>query len=220
MGWREDLQKSIDANYDSLFLYNKGNIIIEEYEELFSELKNTNITYLNFEEDGMGDAGAIALAKELKDNPQITKLYLRKNKIGDAGAKALAKALKGSQITSLMLSENNIGDAGAVALAQMLKGNPQIVHFALDQNKIGDAGAKALAESLKGTQIIKYLWFNYNQIGKEEEKAINDALKENEKRIKNIQRKFKKIFKNEEELSEKEKLELIEMYLKKNREKK
>ena len=178
MGWREELQKSINNNHKYLNL-SRGDISIGEYKEFFSELNNTMITQLSLYSNQIGDAGAIALADSLKGITNITKLDLHNNEIGEAGAKALAESLKDNpNITVLYLWGNKIGDAGAKALVEGLKDNPNITELSLGDNQIGEEGAIALAESLKGSQITT-LYLEYNQIGDAGAIALAGALKDN-----------------------------------------
>ncbi len=71
------------------------------------------------------------------------------NGIGDAGAAALAAAVKGhATLARLDLSGNGIGEAGAGALAEaLLRGPPAaLTRLDLGNNQLGDVGAHAVAE--------------------------------------------------------------------------
>ena len=241
MVWREILQEKLQGKKSSkdIFQLRKGEIAIEGYSALFSKLKKyTQITsFIFYGKNNIEDAEVIALAKRLKD-VQITCLCFEKSKIGDVGAKALAEGLKGTQITRLTFKESSIGgdagvkalveglkdtqitcfvfkessiggDAGIKALAEGLKGNTKIDTLFLSGNKIGDVGAKALAQCLNNTQIIN---FYMKAICRQEgEEAICYAVEKNRQRVRDVQSKFKSIFFKNEELSKKEKLELIEI---------
>ena len=55
---------------------------------------NTSLTTLYLYDNGIGDDGAVALAKCLRENTSLTTLNLFCNKIGDAGKDALVVAQK------------------------------------------------------------------------------------------------------------------------------
>ncbi len=86
---------------------------------MFSHLPQTNpkLTSLDLEGNGIGDAGATALATALQTNTTLTSLNLECNGIGAAGATALATALQtNTTLTELNLEHNDIRDVAAVAL--------------------------------------------------------------------------------------------------------
>ena len=96
--------------------------------------------------EGIGAAGASAVAEALRGNCHVTKLNLSRNDIGDAGAGALAAALQHGA-TALMdvdLRANNIGRLGAMALAAALKVNATVMYLDLRDNPIGEEGAERL----------------------------------------------------------------------------
>jgi len=104
---------------------------------------------------GFGDAGAIAIAQAMRENPHITKISIRNHAIGDEGMTALARALaRNRKITSLDLSRNSICNLGAQELARMLCYNDTLVHVNLKNNLIGDFGTRKLLMSLrKNTRV-------------------------------------------------------------------
>ena len=96
--------------------------------------------------EGIGAAGATAVAEALRGNCHVTKLNLSRNDIGDAGAGALAAALRHGA-TALMdvdLRANNIGRMGAMTLAAALKVNATVMYLDLRDNPIGQEGADRL----------------------------------------------------------------------------
>ena len=96
--------------------------------------------------EGIGAAGATAVAEALRGNCHVTKLNLSRNDIGDVGAGALAAALRHGA-TALMdvdLRANNIGRMGAMTLAAALKVNATVMYLDLRDNPIGQEGADRL----------------------------------------------------------------------------
>lgn len=106
--------------------------------------------------DPAGDAGATALAEEVKSKKSmIIELDLQHNHIGDAGARALATAIESpqSKIKMLNLWNNEIGDAGGKALATALASpHSKIVELNLRTNHIGEHVMKLINAALKVTR--------------------------------------------------------------------
>jgi len=77
---------------------------------------------LSLEENGIGDAGACAIARALGAGAGIRRLSLRDNAIGDVGAEALAEALsRSTTIEEVDLWGNQISDAGKAAIQRMAR---------------------------------------------------------------------------------------------------
>lgn len=98
MLWQEKLQKSIENQSRTLHLQ-KGDIEPQEMENLVTKLKDSQITFLNLENNEIGDEKAIYLVDQLNDKSQITSINLAGNKIKAKGLKALADGLSRSQIS-------------------------------------------------------------------------------------------------------------------------
>ncbi|PKU63125.1 RAN GTPase-activating protein 1 [Dendrobium catenatum] len=83
---------------------------------------NTTLSTLDLRANGLGDDGAICLARSLKIvNEALTSLDLGFNEIRDTGAFALAQALKANEdlaVTSLNLASNFLTKYGQVALTE------------------------------------------------------------------------------------------------------
>ena len=91
--------------------------------------KNQTLQRLDLQDNQIGEAGALAIAKAIEHNPQISLQYLnlRNNQIGNAGTKGLARALKKNQSLQILdLAVNAIGSPGAQALVQAIGDNPQL----------------------------------------------------------------------------------------------
>ena len=131
---------------------------------------------LILDNNNIGSAGAIAVAKNLNRAPGLKLISLSGNHIGVDGARTIVQHLPAS-LRKLHLSENRFGDAEAEALAEHpLPKNLEMLD--LEDNHIGNAGAKALAKhpfpkSLLALNLIK------NNIGDEGIIAIAENLKLN-----------------------------------------
>lgn len=89
----------------------------------------------------LGDKGACAVALALAEPPNnaLGELCLGSNGIGDAGAQALASVISaGAVLRRLSLRDNNIGDAGARALADVLRTNTMLEELDLWGNRLSD----------------------------------------------------------------------------------
>ncbi|XP_068748892.1 nucleotide-binding oligomerization domain-containing protein 2-like isoform X2 [Montipora capricornis] len=142
--------------------------------------KNSTLELLGLSHNAIGDVGADALAKGLKENSTLTKLNLSCNAIGDVGADSLAKGLKeNSTLERLELYNNAIGEVGADSLAKGLKENSTLISLDLSNNAIGDVGADALAKGLKENSTLEWLHLSGNAIGEVGADALAKGLKEN-----------------------------------------
>ena len=73
---------------------------------------------LNIDSNNIGDAGAISIAKALKNNTTLSKLYTANNNIGNDGAIELVKALN---LTQLSIRNNSIDNDGALEIIDLIK---------------------------------------------------------------------------------------------------
>jgi hypothetical protein len=160
-------------------LLRKGSPLMEEWNvqsfgfgvdgaEAFAEAMrfNPNLKTLVLFNDNLGDAGAAAIVKGLRDNNiALVGLYLGDNQIGDTGAAALAEYMRDSTTLRVLdLGFNHIGDAGAAAFAEGLRANTALKELKLHHTRIGDAGAAALVESLRGNTALEYLQLHRTRI--------------------------------------------------------
>jgi Ran GTPase-activating protein (RanGAP) involved in mRNA processing and transport len=142
--------------------------------ELAKVLPSTQVHTLDLYNNRIGAAGAIELAKHLPGT-HVHTLYLSNNQIGDLGVKELAKVLANTQLRTLNLGYNQIGDLGVKELAKVLA-NTQVHVISLYDNKIGAAGAIELAKALPNTQVYTLHLVN-NQIGAEGAVELAKRLK-------------------------------------------
>src|SRR5690606_17248647 len=95
-------------------------------------LAQSHLDTLFLENNQIGDAGAIALAK----GTQYPNLYLDNNEIGDEGAIALAS---NNSLNSLGLGQNKISNSGAIALS-----GATLFYLNVSDNQIEKEGIDAL----------------------------------------------------------------------------
>ena len=109
------------------------------------------------------DAGAVCLARGLRDNAGLHRLELAYDKIEVNGGAALAGALAnkaGAHVAAcplrhLDLSHNRLGDLGMATMAPDLAAAPQLQELLLQDCDIGAAGASAsklLPERISGCE--------------------------------------------------------------------
>ena len=116
--------------------------------------------HFHFGDEGLGDAGTVALAKGLANNGTLKELHLYQNSIGDAGVKALASALETNCVLKeLILKDNPFGDAGVIALAKALEANKSLekLDVRLYHKTMGVEALKALASALEVDATLKKL---------------------------------------------------------------
>lgn len=87
------------------------------------ESPTCSIEELNFQDNHLGDKGAISVAAALRKNTTVRVLNLGQNAIGDEGVEALCESLVfNTSVRVLDLSNNKIGERGALNLANMMGG--------------------------------------------------------------------------------------------------
>jgi small GTP-binding protein len=127
---------------------------------------NRRLTHVKLSGNGVGDAGAKAIAASLT---ALTSLDLTANGIGDVGAQAIAGSL--TALTSLDLAENEIGAEGAQAIAASLK---LLTSLNLAENEVGVAGAQAIATSLTALTSLNLA---QNEVGIDGAHAIAASMR-------------------------------------------
>ena len=147
---------------------------------------NSTLESLDLSQNGIGPAGTVALAENLKKNGgTLGSLALGSNQARDEGCAALAEALRAGAggevgIYELDLSSNGIGDAGAQALADALEESPILQRLDLSNNEIDLEGVMALARGLQGHRSMRHLNLSGNYVGGLGAKALAQALQEND----------------------------------------
>mmetsp|Transcript_8205 Transcript_8205/g.27080 ORF Transcript_8205/g.27080 Transcript_8205/m.27080 type:complete len:243 (-) Transcript_8205:187-915(-) len=105
---------------------------------------------LNLSRNALSAEGAyLAVADYLRGSKSLTSLELAGNGLGTAGAKALAPAISScASLTSLDLSRTGLGPAGVKALIDGGAFTGSLTKLLIFGNGIGDDGAKAIADAL------------------------------------------------------------------------
>lgn len=90
-------------------------------QKLIDGLVFTNLTTLRLDNNGIGDAGAVALAMCLGSTSKLSTLHLQGNRIADTGGSALARALVANcSLEALYLRENAMGEDSGIVFASVL----------------------------------------------------------------------------------------------------
>lgn len=107
-----------------------------------------SLTEINFRENQITGAGAVALAAALRHNSSVRTLDLSANPLGFEGAAALSGALvHNCTLERLNLGSCSLGDDGCAALAQGLATFPSLTSLSVYSNGLTDRGAVELASA-------------------------------------------------------------------------
>ena len=141
-----------------------------------------NIKTLILSDNMLGDSGAMALARGLKQvsRGSMQKLDLNSNSISEDGATAFAMMLRfNKSLSELNLSFNNIGDQGAVAIAAALQINTTLRCLSLRRNGIGNTGVQKIAEYLPRMSALKEFILSKNDFDQNGASALLRGLRSN-----------------------------------------
>jgi uncharacterized protein (TIGR02996 family) len=160
------------ANVRVLVMGETATLRVEDVRVLLGSRRLTRLEDLALTDTPAGDElGTLLVGARL---PALRTLNVEANGIGDAGAAALARSRLLGRLTSLCLGNGNIGDDGAEALAGS-RHAAGLESLHLYCNQIGDRGALALAASphLGG---LKALSLMSNEIGEDARTALLDRF--------------------------------------------
>ena len=128
----------------------------------------------------LGDAEVIVIAKGLKENESLTKLDFSQNRIEAAGATAVVEAfMNNTHLKELILSDNQIKSFGVWLITKILQTNTNLIKISLKNNLIEDDGAQDLASVLSQIFSLQEVELDHNAIKDPGAFAIAKALKSN-----------------------------------------
>ena len=108
--------------------------------------------------NGIGDAGAAALANSLSTNSTLKVLHLSGNSITFTGFEALSKALElNTTLVSIYLSGNSGNSNGAAALADSICKNKSLKALCMNGNNVRDTGALSIGNMLRSNRALTHL---------------------------------------------------------------
>ena len=155
--FRTWLLKGVDAGEIKFTKPTDAALVADIYAKAFQS-EFTIVHEMRYDQTGMGDADACALAESITHAHGLGALHKLQmldvsfNKIGDAGCAAIAHALSEGampSLTSLRLRGNGIGDEGMAALAQALA-SAVVTHTALRDIRIsGNPASESAQESVQ-----------------------------------------------------------------------
>jgi len=135
---------------------------------------------LSLSSNGVGDAGAKALAAGLRNNRALRRLDLYFNLVSDAGVQALADALTVNRALRILhIDTNSVGEAGGLALARALMppergllsglmggppppSPPALAELTMMYNHLTDAAAKALVATARANKMMHKFDITHN----------------------------------------------------------
>jgi len=174
----------IDLNFYRFSLYRLGKRLIELLKPLLES--STTISEFDLSYNNLSDEGIEILCESILINQHsaIKILRLKGNDIGDRGAAALAKLLKNNaQLEELELYDNQITALGFGQLVFALQFNHSLKKLELVKNKISDQHAEEVKESirlgLQNNKFLKELRLSYNAISDRFINFLSDGLKQN-----------------------------------------
>jgi len=147
--------------------FENNNLDKEVVPTLVEEIpKFEKLKVLDLSDNKLGDTGTSKLVEGLQGATLgLMALQLSGNGIGDAGATAIANFIsKNKTVSKIVLKDNKISDEGAIALAGALKENDLIDEIDLSNNRIGNKGAMALKKSLKSHKSMLAVNFSGNKL--------------------------------------------------------
>ncbi|KAH6594565.1 hypothetical protein BASA50_006515 [Batrachochytrium salamandrivorans] len=135
--------------------------------------------YIDLSYNEIGNRGAFALAKVLKDDAAIEVLILRSNNISSEGVISITKSLTyNEKLAHLDLSENPIGDEGGMAIASLLQINANIFNLNLSGCSLGATSLIGLSTVLQSNNSVVNLDLSNNipSISSRTQTLMNDVM--------------------------------------------
>jgi hypothetical protein len=138
----------------------------------------TTLRMLDLSENRLGNAGAVAWARELMGNQNIRVLQLQEcDMVGSEGAAAVGRLLESNTtIEEINISLNNFGDEGCSVIVDGLSRNQGLRNLNLGCSNVGNDGAKRIGRTLKSNSHLERLDLHLNRITDEGFEALVDGL--------------------------------------------
>jgi len=152
-------------------------LLAEMITKINSPMVNLIIFHIMYTD--IGDKGTIALVEALSGAgvPILNELRFQNNKIGEDGAIAVANAVAGIEsLITLVLSGNAFGDEGAIAVAKLITDLFNLELLGMGGNQITDKGIDALADAIEKMESMKYLTLTSNLITEKGATILADAI--------------------------------------------
>eukprot|EP00742_Colponemidia_sp_Colp-10_P008995 GILJ01009775.1.p1 GENE.GILJ01009775.1~~GILJ01009775.1.p1 ORF type:complete len:1345 (-),score=299.15 GILJ01009775.1:208-3891(-) len=136
---------------------------------------------INFENNGLGDNGALMLAAALTKKSSLSSLRLARNNVGFEGCSGIAHCLMNSVtgITDLVLDHNAISDEAATELMETLKQTRTVATVSLRDCGLNEKVGMAIGECLKVNEVMTALLLDENNLRDAGVKHIVRALRYN-----------------------------------------
>ena len=148
-------------------------------------LQSLTSDFLSAKYRSLGPKEVKAITSALVSNTFVKTLDIENNNIGNAGMIDIARLLQENCfITSLSVAENNLGQSGAALLGKVLKDTSTLLSINFSGNKLSEKESDKIAEGIAANDTVKTLNLCHNEFrctaGKNIGKAIevNCALEE------------------------------------------
>jgi hypothetical protein len=144
-----------------------------------SSLKSLSVLQvLDVSENNLGNAGAVALARLLSNNPTTLQgLHTESCDMTAAGVAALAHGLQqNTHLREWNLSQNVVDTKAAKVVANMLECNKSLTALNMSGCSVSDESAACLAAALTDNETLQELALSFNRIGNVGVKALAGML--------------------------------------------
>ena len=153
-------------------------------------LSNGSVEVLDLEQNSIGNAGAISLARLLAPGvssivgngqeglPPLRRLGLAHNLVQDAGVLHLARSLlQNETLRDLDLRGNGFSAGGARFLATLLVRNSTLAALSVAENEIADEGGIVLSRALASNRCLRHIDMSSCGIGDRTVLELSQALR-------------------------------------------
>eukprot|EP00698_Gefionella_okellyi_P019951 TRINITY_DN6199_c0_g3_i2.p1 TRINITY_DN6199_c0_g3~~TRINITY_DN6199_c0_g3_i2.p1 ORF type:complete len:500 (+),score=55.07 TRINITY_DN6199_c0_g3_i2:230-1729(+) len=175
--WIERIRYSTRLPRHPLYIFHPR-ITVDAALQLAQVVKDSgSVSELMMVNNGLGSAGAIAVASVLETYTRLAVLGFPSNQLGDAGASAVASIVRSNpSLTKLDVRSNNIGDVGIEVLVDALRSCPNVQTLLLHDNCVGSTSCRVLANFLRVSASLTMLSTGGGNVAA---LLLADALKQN-----------------------------------------